>query len=150
MSRCFVDGCTNTPVASYTWPWGETGLVCATHTVNLRQMEKNLKRQVTITPLQPGEPTPITRDERIASKARIMALEEELDEARSRGMDLYRQHEDLQRKLKVALAQTAAVDAELKSVVEERDDLRRLLGEAQLAAARENDELQQLRALVPS
>lgn len=150
MSRCFVDGCTNTPVASYTWPWGETGLVCATHTVNLRQMEKNLRRQVTITPLQPGDPSPITRDERIASKARILALEEECEELRKRGMDLYRQHEAVKDQLRVALANTAAVDAELRSVSTERDDLRRLLGEAERAAAMENDELQQLRALVPS
>lgn len=147
---CYVDGCTNTPTASFTWPWSESGLVCAEHTVLLRQKAAQLKRDVLIVPLQPGEPTPITRDERIASKARIMALEEELDEAKRRGMDLYRQHEELQRRLKVALAQTAAVDAELRSIVEERDSLRRLLGEAERAAARENDELQQLRALVPS
>lgn len=148
--KCYVEGCDHPPVASYTWPWGETGLVCALHHVNLRQMEKNLKRQVTITPLQPGEPTPITRDERIASKARTLALEEECEELRKRGMELYRQHEALKEQLRVALANTAAVDAELRHAVHERDQLRELLGEAERAAARENDELQQLRALVPS
>lgn len=148
--NCYVEGCTNPPVASFTWPWGESGLVCSHHAITIRQKEANLKRQALMVPIQPGEPTPITRDERIASKARTLALEEECEELRKRGMDLYRAHEQLKDQLRVALANTAAVDAELRHAVHERDQLRELLGEAERAAARENDELQQLRALVPS
>jgi uncharacterized phage infection (PIP) family protein YhgE len=148
--KCFVDGCEHPPVAEFVWPWGETGLVCAHHRIILAQKSKRLNRDVVITPLQSGTPAPLTRDERIASKARIMTLEEELDEAKSRGMDLYRQLEELKAQLVRANRNAKAADEELKALLDERDSLRQLLGEAQLAAARENDELQQLRALVPS
>lgn len=147
---CFVEGCKNADVAQFVWPWGESGLTCAQHQIILSQRSKQLKRDVVITPLQPAAPSPMTRDERIQARARIMTLEEENDELRKRGQDLYRQNEDLKTQVRHALNNASSIDKELASVVEERDSLRQLLGEAQRAAAKENDELQQLRALLPS
>lgn len=141
--------CGQTAIASYVWPWGESGVCCARHQVILQQKAQQLKRSVQLTALQPGAERPVTRDERIQARARIMTLEAELEDAKGRGMELYRANEQLQTQLKVEWAKRAEMEAQLS-------DARRLLEAAQVEngklrnqAAEENDELQRLRALVP-
>ena len=141
--------CEKEATASYVWDWGETGLACPEHQVILRQQAARLHRGVSISPLQPGAPTPITRDERIASKARIMALEEEIAECQARGLELYRAHEAVQAQLRTETAKRTALELELQTQRARVDELLEQVGLARQDAARENDELQRLRALVP-
>jgi len=144
----FDPECGKTAIVSYTWPWGESGLACPAHQVVVHQRAEQLKREVHVVSLQPGAERPVTRDERIQTKARILTLEAELEEAKVRGMELYRSNESLQALIKVEQAKRAELEAQLAGA-------NRALEEAQVAnghllrqAADENSELQQLRALV--
>jgi septal ring factor EnvC (AmiA/AmiB activator) len=147
-TQCTVDAnCQNAPTHTYTWPWGEEGLVCSAHMIILKQIEKNTQQPCVIVPLQTRAPDPMTRDERIALTAKSMALEAELDEAKTRGMQLYRELQEqastnktLLAKVAVLEAQQAVLEAQLVDAEAEKQELR-------TAAARENAELQQLRAI---
>jgi hypothetical protein len=148
MSQCFYEGCKETPVATYVWPWGETGLTCAQHQIVLRQKASQLNRDVVITPMQPGAPTPMTRDERITSQARILTLEAELEEARTRGVEMYRSNEQLTAQLRVEQAKTAELDAALTAATNRYDELVAMTGELRAELAEAVDELGKLRAVV--
>lgn len=147
---CTVDPeCGEIAVAQYVWPWGETGLCCPRHQTILGQKAKQLKREIQITALRPGAERPVTRDERIQAHATRMALEAELAEAQTRGMELYRNVEQLQAQLKTAIAQKAELEAQLESARRTAAEAQRAAGEIRTKAAKENAELQQLRALLP-
>jgi hypothetical protein len=137
-----------TPVATYVWPWGETGVCDAEGQIILGQKARALKRQVVVTPLVPGAPPPIERAERIETQAKILALELECDEAKSRGLDLYHDIERLQEQLRLETAKCQSVSASLERAILEVDQLRVENGKLRQQAARENDELQRLRAFV--
>lgn len=143
------DGCPEPAIATYLWPWGDSGACCARHQVVLQQRAGQLKRQVSITPLRPGAEQPVTRAERIQSKATILALETEIEETRERGMELYRSVTELQSRVKTLMAQKAEMEAQLQSMALQLDAAREENGELRQQAANENAELQQLRALVP-
>lgn len=138
--RCNLsDNCQNPPTISYVWPWGEQGCACATHAPLLAQIEKNTKRRVQIASLTPGAAPPLTRDERIAHHAQALALQEELDESRARGVELHRAHEDVVKQLRTEKAKREAVEAELARSKTELEGFR-----AQLAGSRkDNDRLQE-------
>jgi DNA repair exonuclease SbcCD ATPase subunit len=151
MSKCTVEphtDCQDPVVATYQWPWGESGLTCAKHQTVLAQRAAQLKRSVVIAPLEPGNPTPLDRTERTAFHAQILALQEECDELKKRGLELYRANESLQDMIRTEQAKRASLEASLGLAHEELAGLRVRNGELEVAAARENAELQQLRALV--
>lgn len=149
MKCTFREGCENTPIAQYVWPWGENGLCCADCQVVLGQKSEQLKRQVQITPLAVGAPPPMERAERIELNAKILTLEAEVSEARDRGLDLYRQVERLQEQVILETSKCASVAASLERALVQIDELRAENGRLREVAATENDELQRLRALVP-
>lgn len=144
---CTVDDCGEPAIASYVWAWGESGVCCARHQVILRQKAGQLKQSLQVTPLQPGAPAEETRDERIAKQAKLLTLEEELSEARDRGMQLYRQVESLQQQGRVQTLKIQEMEAQLRDLGNQLEKARIANGELRQQAARENDELQQLRAL---
>lgn len=148
MKCTYMVNCEGEPVASYEWPWGDKGLACSRCLGLIRQLEQNLKRQCSIVAIQSGAPAPIERQERIDYQARILALTAECDEAKTRGLELYRSVESLQNQVKLERAKLASVTASLEMAVTQNDALRVENGELRQSAARENDELQRLRALV--
>lgn len=140
--------CKELATATYVWPWGKSGTCCPRHQVILQQRAHSLKRQITFTALNPGAQPAPTRDERIQFRAKVGVLEAELSEARERGMQLYRGHEALQAQLRVALLSKQELEAQLADAHAQLERMRVENGELREAAARENDELQQLRAFV--
>lgn len=93
--RCDVDGCSEPAVFTYAWDWGQVGQCCAQHLVLLQQKSGQLNRQLMATPLAPSSPPPLERDERCKLVARALVLEEELTEAKLRGLELYRKNGEL-------------------------------------------------------
>jgi len=148
MPHCTAqEGCTNEAVATFTWPWGDNGVVCQQHQVLLHQQAHNLKRQVFVTPMQPGAPTPVTREERIAAHATALALTEENAELRQVNQDLYSKLQTVQQSLSTELAKVAALDASLKERTEQLAASRAEVGAARQAAADAGEEARVLRGL---
>lgn len=81
--------CGELATQAYSWEWGETGVCCDKHATLLQQIAAQVNRALTLSPLQRG-PQPIGRDERITLTARALVLEEELEAAKIRGLELYR------------------------------------------------------------
>lgn len=127
---------------AFVWAWGDSGVCCERCRFVMGQQSARLGRGVTITPLDPGAPKPVTRDERIGYQARVLALETELQELQGRGMTLSEGVNELQRQLRTALAQKASVESELQVHRERVADLSAQLAASQsgFAAARANEE----------
>lgn len=148
-TMCTVEaGCPESPVATYTWPWGEHGLCCVRHQVILAQKAQQLRQQVHIVPLRPGEPTPMAHDERVNLNAQILSLRAELEEARTRGLDLYHDVETLQAQVRTLTAQKAALDGENKTAATRNSELLAQVASIRSQAAKYSEELQRLQALV--
>lgn len=142
--NCSFDGCTEEALFSYVWAWGENGVCCERHRFILGQQSQRLQRAVTITPLDPGAPKPVTRDERIGYHARVMALEAELQEVQGRGATLSEGVSELKRQLRTSEAQKAALESELQSHRERVADLSGNLAASQQAAAKAQGEVERL------
>jgi hypothetical protein len=87
--------CDQPAVSTYLWDWGQAGACCPRHQFELAQRQKPLKRQVRFSALSPNAPPPIARDERVQFHARILAAEDELQEAKGRTSALYEQKQAL-------------------------------------------------------
>lgn len=105
--------CDKDAVFAYRWEWGESGVVCAEHAALLQQAAVPLNRSIVIHPIQQAAPAPIGRDERIQLTARALVLEAELEDAKTRGLDLYRRNGNLQVRLNTAIIQAREKDAQL-------------------------------------
>ena len=147
MKCTMTHDCHEPAVASYVWPWGEEGLCCATHRPLLAQVEKNTKRRVSLAMLNPGAPLPMTHDERVAHHAQRLALEEELSEARARGVELHKAHQDLVRQLRTAQAQIGTLEAAAKVSDGNRAELERELARVRAELGHVVEDLQRERAL---
>ena len=138
------DNCQNPPTISYVWPWGEQGCACATHAPLLAQTERNTKRKVQIASLTPGAAPRLTRDERVAHHAKVLALEEELAESRARGAELHRAHEDVVRQLRTEKAKREAVEAEFAAAATRKDEIEHSLYEMRNDRDRTLEEVRRL------
>lgn len=101
--RTGADGvvCGEPATQAYSWEWGEKGVCCDKHAVLLQQIAKQVERTLTLVPLQ--QPiAPPTRDERIAMRAKQMVLEEELEAAKLRGLELYRTNQQCIAEMRLA------------------------------------------------
>src|SRR6186713_2027563 len=90
---CDREGCSNPANATYAFDWGENGICCSTHQFLLKQTADQIFRGVQFLPLANLPPAPMARDERARLKGETYALTEELEEAKGRGLELYRQIE---------------------------------------------------------
>jgi len=140
--------CTKPAVFAYAWEWGEKGVCCAEHQFLLRQAAEHLGgRTVSFTPLVPAGPAPITRDERIQLNARVLTLEAELEDAKSRGLDLFRENTTLTRQVQAATVRGRELELQLKDHAAKIAELKEL-GEARDAEHGQlTDELSRLRTL---
>jgi hypothetical protein len=88
--------CGKPSVFAYLWDWGERGTCCAEHATLLQQIATQINRTVTLHPLLSAPvAAPLTRDERTTLKAAVLVIEEELEEVKSRGLELYRLNNEL-------------------------------------------------------
>jgi hypothetical protein len=103
-------------VFAYQWDWGEKGMCCAHHATLLQQIASQIGRGVACYPIQATAPEPLTRDERTTLKARALVVEEELEELKSRGLDLYRVNGDLVRQNATLAVQNRELGAQVKDL----------------------------------
>jgi hypothetical protein len=141
-------------VYSFAWEWGETGLCGHTGRTLLQQASGNLGRRVDFHPLDTG-PRPMELEERAQFAGRVFALEHELAAVRDRGQALYLETERLRADNRLLVVQKGQLEArlaneleplrrrvqelteelaserrDLAAVVEERDILRDMIGDA--------------------
>ena len=92
---CSEPECTETASVAYVWAWGEQGTACPRHQVIRAQQSQQLDRAITFTPLNAGIQPPIERHERLAYNAQILTLQEELDDCKKRGLEMYQSNQKL-------------------------------------------------------
>jgi hypothetical protein len=108
--------------------WGESGKCCSEHSFLLQQSAGQLQRTVQISPLAPVGPVPLTRDERVRLKSESYALEAELEEAKARGLELYRENQTLAKTAQAARVRATESEAQLKDALA---DVARLRGDVE-------------------
>ena len=121
---------------SYIWPWGESGVACTKCAAVLHQTAANLGRTVAVSALAQMAPTPMSRDERTAMHAKVLAAEDELGLAKDRNRELYNANQQLANEARRMSAnidelksQLADARSELDAGVEEKGRLRRELAD---------------------
>lgn len=110
----------------YLWDWGEKGLACSKHATLLQQTATQLQRTISLHPLQAAAPAPLERDERTKLKAATLVVEEELQEAKARGLDLYRVNTQLVGDVQLHQVRAAELEAQNKDL---RAEVERLKGD---------------------
>jgi len=144
--KCDAAECTKPAVYAYAWEWGEKGVCCEMHRFTLNQTSEHLKRAVHFAPLQQTK-APLTRDERTQLIAAKLATEAELEDVRTRGLDLYRENTNLTSQLQALTVRQRETAAQLKDAQTtidrlQDDALRRDAENGQLS-----DEVSRLRTL---
>jgi len=144
---CDEMDCQEVATHSYTWDWGASGNVCAKHASLLPQRAESLNRKVSVHPLQPQAPVDLTRDERIGFRAKILTLEAELDEAKGRGLELWRSNADLSKQVQTLTLRDREAKAQLSDAAARQTALQVKLDERDAEHASMLEELQRLRTL---
>jgi hypothetical protein len=139
--------CGSPATFAYLWEWGEKGTCCAVHAQLLQQIAGQINRQVSIYPLQPAAAPALTRDERTQLWARNKVLEEELEEAKARGLELYRVNGQLVSQNNLATVREREALAQLKDAKSEVLSLRGRLEERDAEHAELVMELERLRTV---
>lgn len=98
---------------SYSWSWGESGVACNEEIAKLQVLAPQLApHTLAVAPLPSDVPLPPARDERIAWYAKEKTLELELEEAKGRGLELWRNNEELRRQNRLHEVRKAEADLE--------------------------------------
>lgn len=145
---CTEEGCDKEAEYTYIWPWGTDGACCSTHRLTLNQRAtQQLDTVLHFTMIDPGRPVPVSRDERIGLRAKIMVLEEDVRERDGRiGMlaQAGTEHVDEIRRLRAIGSrlqeEVNAAHERLEQAERERDDARTAAG----VAIQERDRLELL------
>lgn len=146
---CDEPGCSEVATHSYTWDWGKTGNVCATHAARYKQIAPNLKRSVTFAPLMQMKPAALTRDERTQLIAAKLSAEAECGEIQARGLELYNQNTELARQLGSLKVRHTECEAQLRDAMGKALELEEALVTSQAERAELAQECMRLKALIP-
>lgn len=111
-----AEPCTAAASFAYQWDWGEKGICCSLHATLLQQVAGTLNRQVMTHPLLPSTPAPLTRSERVQLQATQIVLNEELEDAKARGLELYRANGELVRQNNLLTVREREAVAQLNDV----------------------------------
>lgn len=147
--KCDRDDCEAEATQGYLWAWGEKGVCCSLHSTLLQQVAGTIDRTVTLHPLQRATPAPLLRDERIRLQALSLTLEAELEEAKSRGLELYRINEQLRGENRLLKVREAEAGAQLQDAHAYLEELRETLQQREAESANlvmENERLKTLEA----
>lgn len=145
---CDQVDCNERATHAYTWEWGQTGVVCPKHQATLAQTAGNIGRAIHFSPIGDGAPPPLQRDERVKLKAEAMVANEELAEAKQRGLELYRQNTALIAQVQSLTVRAREQEAQLKDAVNARESMSERLAGLEAENAQFADELSRLRILV--
>lgn len=146
---CDQPECKEPATHSYTWDWGTSGVCCGKHQFLLQQNAGNINRTITFAPISPGATPPLQREERVKLKAEALVLAEELEEAKGRGLDLYRQNTQLVAQVQSLTVRNREADSQLKDARAALDEQQERLVELEAENATLADELGRLQVLVP-
>jgi hypothetical protein len=135
---------------AFTWSWGESGKCCGEHQFVLNQIAEQVGRTIGFTPLDAGVEPPMQTDERIQFNARVLTLEQELDVARRRGLEVYDTNTKLAEEGRLLMARNNALRQECDALKAHNAELDRRNGELLSQNAEQHDELERLRAFLPS
>lgn len=145
--QCDSPGCTQYATQTYSWEWGATGVCCSEHGARLQQLQSSLDRRLSIAPLQKAGPLPLERDERCRLVARGLVLEEEVKEAKARGLDLYRENVSLTQQVQLLTVRDREAQAQLKDADARNEHLQRQLDGRDVELGEMAAELDRLRTL---
>ena len=144
---CDDTSCDKPAVAHYAWDWGLTGVCCGIHMALAAQKQESLSRRVTFAPLIAAGPAPLMRDERVRLTAEAMVLREELDEAKARGLDLYRENVKITGQVQSLTVRGRERDAQLADARAEIELLKEELAKRDSEHGDLADEVDRLRTL---
>jgi hypothetical protein len=139
--------CPREAVFSYLWDWGEKGVCCAEHGMLLQQTAGQISRTVQLVPIVPAGPVPMTRDERVQAKAQLLVAQEELEEAKGRGLELYRLNTELSQRNRLLIVRESEAAAQLKDALTTIAELEAKLQRRDVEAGELVTELERLRTL---
>lgn len=143
------DGVCGVPaVASYRFDWGQTGGCCPEHQIVRRQQADATNRTVQFVPVGAFEVPQVTSEERIQYHAKVLAAEDERDEAKKRAAEIYQRNTLLAEEVRVMSARAAKAEA---ASVELRDKLKEVTAERDTAwadAMEAQEEIARLRVVV--
>lgn len=140
---------TNKPAThSFTWEWGDSGYCCAEQVPLLQQQAANLGRSITFALISDAGTQPLQREERVRLRAEALVLSEELEEAKQRGLELYRQNVLLTQQVQSLTVSERESQAQRKDAVVARDEMDGRLQALEAENAQLSDELSRLRVLV--
>lgn len=149
MNLCDQPDCSEPATHSYTWEWGQSGTCCPKHQQILQQTAGNLGRSITFGGLSGDATPPLQREERVRLKAEALVVAEELEEAKLRGLDMYRQITQLTQQVQSLTVRHREAEAQKKDAVAARDEMDRRLQALEAENAELTDELGRLRVLLP-
>ena len=144
---CDRDGCGEPAVFAYQFDWGEAGKCCAKHATLLQQVANQIGRTVALHPLLPATNAPLTRDEKTQLVAKHLVLEQELEEVKARGLDLYRVNGDQARTIATLTLRDREAKAQLKDAAAQLVQLQGKLEEREAEHAELVAEIERLRSL---
>lgn len=134
-------------VASYLWPWGETGFCSSRYQLELNQIATNLSRTVSFLPLADAAEPPMERSERTKLKAELLVCEEELTEAKTRAADWYRENVKLTSQVQAQTMRVRELEAQLQDAQIKVTRLEQRLLTTDAAQGEMVEELSRLRTL---
>lgn len=134
-------------IATYLWPWGETGLCSAKYQLELNQTAGNLSRTILFLPLADAQEAPMERSERTKLKAECLVLEEELSECKLRAVAMYQENVNLTAQVRSYAVNKRELEAQLSDVTIKAGRLEQSLVTAQAAQGEMVEELTQLRTI---
>jgi hypothetical protein len=133
-------------VSSYAWEWGAKGVCCSEHQFTLQQTAENLSRKINFAPIQQPQ-AKLTRDERTQLIAARMSAEAELEEAKGRGLDLYRENVQLAKQVQSLTVREREQRVQLNQALADAAELREQLNVKDAENAELTQEVGRLRAI---
>ena len=149
---CDQADCKQPAALSYRWDWGTTGACCQEHGLLLTQTAQNLsshdlKRHISLAPLENAAEAPLERSERTALIAAKISAEAETEEIKRRAGMLYQQNVDLTGQVQVLTLRHREADAQLADARGKVDVLESKLKRREIDLGTVTDELQRLQTL---
>lgn len=144
--------CKEPAALAYRWDWGQSGVCCQACSLLLVQAAQNLsshdlKRHVSLAPLEHAAEAPLERSERTQLIAAKLSAEEETAELKARGGELYRNNVELTRQVQSITLRHREADTQLREAQRKIEQLETKLKDRDVELATVTDELQRLQTL---
>lgn len=142
------DECDAPASHSYTWDWGKSGFVCPLHQTLKAQQAGNLSRGCAFAVVSSTATAPLQREERVRLRAETLVAQEELAEAKTRGLEMYRQNQQLTQQLQSLKVQLRECESLRTDAVAAAEPMRKEIERLRTEIAEATDEIGRLKVLV--